>query len=385
MLIQVVVAMLACSRCQLVRLRLRRDVGRPRPGTERGGCGRACRRDRAGVRQSHRSGWRARQGHRGGAANRVWGQAPDVTNADVTFPPCPPGAPGVPDTCVRVDVFRNQRAGGNPLPMFFGRLVGVMDQGVRATATAQIHRGYDGLPKPWAVIDRWDEYGTRPTAPSPVPDPDSFLVDVRPVLRRSGAKPAPGKRPLHRHSGTRRSPAPVSGCQTTRDAVRDQVGLEQQRHGVSGWFRAIRLPRARRPERRQRLPGQHHVLRWPAFQLRQPGTVVPDGHRQRRPRLLGRPRMFRRGARQQGRADQQAIEDSLARDQRRVLAADGGIVGSTFSPPTSSPRVVPIGRHRYRLISCRRTRAVPTACAPGQHLRLLHRRHGRCESRRPAP
>ena len=32
--------------------------------------------------------------------------------ADVTFPPCPPGAPGLADVCVRVDVFRNQRAGG---------------------------------------------------------------------------------------------------------------------------------------------------------------------------------------------------------------------------------------------------------------------------------
>ena len=52
-------------------------------------------------------------------ANSVWGTQPDITLADVTFPPCPPGAPGIPDTCVRVDVFRNQRAGGNPLPVFF--------------------------------------------------------------------------------------------------------------------------------------------------------------------------------------------------------------------------------------------------------------------------
>src|SRR4029450_2493843 len=65
--------------------------------------------------------------------NRVWAEAPDITNADVTFPPCPPGAPGLPDTCVKVDVFRNQRAGGNPLPVFFSRLVGLTNQGVRAT------------------------------------------------------------------------------------------------------------------------------------------------------------------------------------------------------------------------------------------------------------
>src|SRR5262245_60309696 len=29
--------------------------------------------------------------------NRVWGQAPNVTDADITFPACPPGAPGLPD------------------------------------------------------------------------------------------------------------------------------------------------------------------------------------------------------------------------------------------------------------------------------------------------
>ena len=47
-------------------------------------------------------------------ANLVFGQAPDVQiptgklNGDVTFPPCPPNTPGLPDTCVKVDVFRNQ-------------------------------------------------------------------------------------------------------------------------------------------------------------------------------------------------------------------------------------------------------------------------------------
>src|SRR3990170_1491408 len=38
-------------------------------------------------------------------ANQVFGQAPDVLLTDVTFPPCPPGAPGLPDTCVKVDAF----------------------------------------------------------------------------------------------------------------------------------------------------------------------------------------------------------------------------------------------------------------------------------------
>src|SRR6188474_1294964 len=83
-------------------------------------------------------------------ANAVWGQAPDVQLTDITFPPCPPGAPGLPDTCVKVDAFRNQ-ARGNPLPIHFGNLVGITAQGVRSTATAQIVTGNttDCL-KPWA-------------------------------------------------------------------------------------------------------------------------------------------------------------------------------------------------------------------------------------------
>ena len=62
------------------------------------------------------------------------------------------------DTCIRVDVYRNQDA-GNPLPVWFGQLLGLVDQGVRATAIARASFGNasDCL-KPWAVIDRWDEH-----------------------------------------------------------------------------------------------------------------------------------------------------------------------------------------------------------------------------------
>ena len=84
-------------------------------------------------------------------SHRVWGQVPV---ADVTFV-CPPGETG---TCIRVDVFRNQ-ARGNPLPTFFGKLVGLVDQDIRATATAKVAIGNatDCL-KPWGVIDKWAEY-----------------------------------------------------------------------------------------------------------------------------------------------------------------------------------------------------------------------------------
>ncbi len=62
------------------------------------------------------------------------------------------------DTCIRVDVYRNDE-GNNPLPIWFGQLVGLVDQGVRATAIARAAFGNatDCL-KPWAIVDRWDEH-----------------------------------------------------------------------------------------------------------------------------------------------------------------------------------------------------------------------------------
>ena len=114
--------------------------------------------------------------------NLVWGAAPDVTVADVTFPPCPLGAPGPVDQCVRVAVFRNQ-ARLNPLPVFFASLAGVGDHGVRATATAQVLYGSapgDGdCIKPFAIPDRWveqleDEVGAAPF------DDDGFNLPTYP-------------------------------------------------------------------------------------------------------------------------------------------------------------------------------------------------------------
>jgi hypothetical protein len=90
--------------------------------------------------------------------NQVWKSQPDVTDADITFPECPPLSPGLPDTCVKVDVYRNQRANGKPLPTFFARLVGITTQGVRATATAQVMAGDSAkCVKPFAVPDKWIE------------------------------------------------------------------------------------------------------------------------------------------------------------------------------------------------------------------------------------
>ena len=81
------------------------------------------------------------------ARNFVWGEAPSVTSADVTFPTCPASAGGGPD-CVRVDVFRNTGR-GNPLPTLFAQLVGHWQPGglhellqLRALGKVQAIRNY---------------------------------------------------------------------------------------------------------------------------------------------------------------------------------------------------------------------------------------------------
>lgn len=122
-------------------------------------------------------------------ANLVWGEQPDIDAADVTFPACPPGTPGVAGSCVRADVFRTSygRSGGSPLPTFFAGLIGVQEQGARASAVAQMRAGAgtSDCVKPWALADRWFEApGGDPadqfnryldTLPlTLLPDPDSY-------------------------------------------------------------------------------------------------------------------------------------------------------------------------------------------------------------------
>lgn len=94
--------------------------------------------------------------HNFALSNFVAGESPNVNIAtDVTFPPCPDDGS---NTCIRVDVYRNQER-SNPLPVWFGQLIGLTDQGVRATATAQAATGNasDCL-KPFAIPDKWDDF-----------------------------------------------------------------------------------------------------------------------------------------------------------------------------------------------------------------------------------
>lgn len=93
-----------------------------------------------------------------GATNMVLGAAPSIIPAtDVTLIPCPVGAPGLPDTCIRADVYRSA-ARANALPTFFAQIMGINSQDMRATATAQVTTGNAvECMKPWAVADKWDE------------------------------------------------------------------------------------------------------------------------------------------------------------------------------------------------------------------------------------
>ena len=78
-----------------------------------------------------------------GAKNVIWDAAASVDPAGVTFPACA-GA-----HCVRVEVVRD------PLPTWFGPLIGVTQQRVRAVATASsLPANASTCLKPWAVANK---------------------------------------------------------------------------------------------------------------------------------------------------------------------------------------------------------------------------------------
>ena len=280
-------------------------------------------------------------------ANMVFGAAPDVQLADVTFPTCPPGTPNAAaDTCVKVDAFRNQ-VRGNPLPMFFGRAVGVVDQGVVATATARVISGTqtDCL-KPWAVIDRWDEFeGAEPDFPTTDPDPDfNYNSTFDRYSTGQGSQPP-------QENDTYVPPGPTTAGTGFRlpldEGRRFAVKTDTNTNNTvsPGWFRAIRIPR---------LDGQTggNVYRdnitscgglpngyWvPGTSVECPTDIgnsdaaywATQGCYATEPGNMVGPTA-------------QGIEDLIARDPSASYVPGTGIVGSSFSPGTSSPRVVPVG------------------------------------------
>lgn len=278
--------------------------------------------------------------------NQVWAQAPDVQLTDVTFPPpavCkPPAYPGVPDTCVKVDVFRNQ-ARNNPLPIWFGWLVGLSMQGVRATATAQIIAGSttDCL-RPWAVLDRWIE-----AAPASGTDEDPGPFG--PTSTYDRYSDGQGNNPPQEDDLYIPPTAedPGTGFSLPADEGRQfaiKVGAQGLHETSAGWFRQLDLARSDTTNLGNNTV-QDNITSCAGVpaSISQPGTVCPTDipnnwtdtaywetqgcYRVQTGATVGSTR--------------NSIEDLIAKDTNAVW--NNGIEGSTFDPPTTSPRVVPIG------------------------------------------
>jgi hypothetical protein len=186
-----------------------------------------------------------------GTANLVWGAAPSILPAtDVQLVPCPPGAPGLPDTCIRANVYRSV-ARSNALPTYFAQIMGLTTQDVRATATAQILTGNatDCL-KPWAVADKWHENwengapNSGPWTPTSnfdkykkqgnqmVPDPTVTTPDVYVA-------------PTADSPGTGFTPFTAQGAQTSDYGLQMTLKIgDSQSRISSGWFLALDLLKA---------------------------------------------------------------------------------------------------------------------------------------------
>ena len=204
-----------------------------------------------------------------GAANQVFGAPPSIVAAtDVLLVPCPPGAPGLPDTCIRANVYRSAER-LNALPTFFAQIFDINSQDVRATATAQVRTANAvECMKPWAIADKWDENwetAHRTTAPW---TPDVQLRQVQEAGQRLCARscrddagcvhPANGQRSGNRIHAVR--------CRWQSDrrlrASNDAQDRQLREPPLAGWFLALDLPNEDGVQRfgRQRLPEQHQEL-----------------------------------------------------------------------------------------------------------------------------
>jgi hypothetical protein len=270
-------------------------------------------------------------------ANDVWNQPPSVTPADVTFPACPPGIPGPQDQCVKVNVFRNQ-ARGNPLPTFFAKLSNVMNQGVVATATAQVVTGdTTSCLRPWAVIDRWNEFGPEGPNPLPMSTFDKYSTG-------QGNTP-PQENDVYIPPS---ASGPGTGYSLPADRGR-QFGIKMGPSGgneiSSGWFRTLDLPRADTTQLGNNTV-QSNILTcngMPAS-FANPATTCPASipNNWEDTAYWAARGCYRVQTGATVGSTRNSIEALMARDPSAVWS-NGDIAGSTYDPPSSSPRVVPVG------------------------------------------
>jgi hypothetical protein len=166
-------------------------------------------------------------------SSRVWGQVANVNvGTDITFPTCPDGS----TSCVRVDVYRNQSR-GNPLPVFFGSLIGLDHQDVRATATAEAtEANATSCLKPWAIPDKWEEHYPTPGAWNPLTSSFDTMT--------SGKNPVPLANPDVYRPPTESDMTGFRASGTPND-IGTLVVLKSGKHGEGlsqpGWLYPVRL------------------------------------------------------------------------------------------------------------------------------------------------
>lgn len=269
-------------------------------------------------------------------ANQVWGQAPSVTDPDVTFPVCPPGIPGPQDKCVKVNVFRNQ-ARANALPTFFAKLAGVVSQGTVATATAQVVNGdTTSCLRPWAVVDRWQEFGPEGPAPLPSSTFDKYSTG-------QGNSP-----PQENDVYIPPSQAGGTGYTLPADLGRQfaiKTGATGGNEISSGWFRTLDLPRADTTQLGNNTV-QNNILTCNGLpaSFADPGTVCPASipNNWEDTAYWAARGCYRVQTGATVGSTRNSIEDLIALDSS-ARWSNGTITGSQFDPSATSPRVVPIG------------------------------------------
>jgi hypothetical protein len=89
------------------------------------------------------------------SANPIWPSQAGASSGVEVLWECPPTFGG---RCVRVNVYRDGTNGSTTLPAFFGPLLGISSQGIRATASARVaNANATNCMRPFSIADEWDE------------------------------------------------------------------------------------------------------------------------------------------------------------------------------------------------------------------------------------
>ena len=219
---------------ELIRLRLRRHVGQQGSGPDSGGCRCLVRRDFTRVQQPDGPGRGARPRDRGAAEKLGLGSGAGHRAGRCDLSPLPARRAGSTRHLRKVNVFRNQRAPQPAANVYGSHWPESTNQGVRATATAQIVTGdtTDCL-KPWAVVDRWVEFAERA---NPIMDPTPTLPTSTFDRYSDGRGNSPPQENDVYRARPPPIPAPVTSCPQTRAASSPSRRAAVRTALSSGWF-----------------------------------------------------------------------------------------------------------------------------------------------------